>query len=50
MTVYKIDGLEIQTSNQGRSGYLGVTFSPAWTLDETKPFIAMVYHFMLVGA
>lgn len=42
MTVYKIDGLEIQTSNQGRSGYLGVTFSPAWTLDETKPFIAMV--------
>jgi len=42
MTVYNVDGLEIQTSDNGRSGYLGVTFSPAWTLDETKPFIAMV--------
>ncbi len=39
--IYNINGLKIVTSDQGRSGYLGVTFSPAWTLDENYPFIAM---------
>jgi hypothetical protein len=38
---YNVNGLEITTSDVGRSGYHGVTFSPAWTLDENYPFIAM---------
>lgn len=38
---YTVNGLEIPTSDIGRSGYLGVTFSPAWTLNEDYPFIAM---------
>lgn len=38
---YEIGGLEIKTSSVGRSGYLGVTVSPAWTLDYDNPFIAM---------
>ena len=41
-TVTLANGIEIlfadRTSNT--SGYKYVTFSPAWTLDETKPFIA----------
>jgi hypothetical protein len=39
--IYTVNGLEIKTSDSGRSGYLGVTFSPAWTLNENYPFIAM---------
>jgi hypothetical protein len=41
MTVYNINGIKIFTSNQGKSGYKGATFSPAWTLNEDFPFIAM---------
>ncbi len=39
--IYKINEVEIKTSSLGRSGYYGVTFSPAWTLDLEYPFIAM---------
>jgi len=38
--IYAVDGLEIQTSNTGRSGYNAVTFSPVWTQDPETPFIA----------
>jgi hypothetical protein len=41
---YNINGLEIATSDAGRSGYLGVTFSPAWTLNENYPFITMAQN------
>lgn len=35
------DGIEILTASRNNvSGYKYVTFSPAWTLDENKPFIA----------
>jgi hypothetical protein len=37
---YNINGITIETSDRGRSGYLGVTVSPAWTLDTNHPFIA----------
>jgi hypothetical protein len=37
---HMINGLHIETSDRGRSGYLGVTVSPAWTLDIENPFIA----------
>lgn len=37
---YKVNGVVIETSDRGRSGYLGVTVSPAWTLDTDNPFIA----------
>lgn len=39
--IYNINGVEIATSSLGRSGYYGVTLSPAWTLDIERPFIAM---------
>jgi hypothetical protein len=39
--IYNINGVEIATSSLGRSGYYGVTLSPAWTLDIEHPFIAM---------
>jgi len=39
--MYNVNGVEIYTSSLGRSGYYGVTVSPAWTLDLEKPFIAM---------
>lgn len=42
--IYKINGIEIETSNRGRSGYLGVTISPAWTLDLENPFIACLVN------
>lgn len=41
---YTVNGLEISTSDVGRSGYLGATFSPAWTLNENYPFIAMAQN------
>lgn len=41
MTTYNVNGVTIETSHLGRSGYLGCTFSPAWTLDYDNPFIAM---------
>jgi len=38
--IYNINGLQIETSNIGRSGYNAVTFSPVWTQDLNAPFIA----------
>jgi hypothetical protein len=36
------DGVQIIQSNRkgNRSGYQGAAFSPAWTLDVSKPFVA----------
>lgn len=42
--IYHVNDLKIITSDMGRSGYLGVTFSPAWTLNEEVPFIAMAQN------
>lgn len=39
--IYNINGVEIATSSLGRSGYYGVTLSPAWTLDMGRPFIGI---------
>lgn len=39
--IYNVNGYEVRTSKLGRSGYYGVTVSPAWTLDLDRPFIAM---------
>lgn len=39
--IHTVNGYDIHTSDMGRSGYLGVTVSPLWTLDIDKPFIAM---------
>lgn len=39
---YKINGVQINTSTRGVTGYEGSTFSPAWTLDHSKPFIAAI--------
>ena len=39
--MYNLNGVKIYTSSLGRSGYYGVTVSPAWTLDLERPFIAM---------
>ena len=40
------DGIELELSTRktNTSGYTGVTVSPAWTLDESKPFIAMTQN------
>ena len=42
-TIVLKDGIELELSSRksNTSGYTGVTVSPAWTLDESTPFIAM---------
>lgn len=40
MNSFKVNALVIRTSDRGTTGYYGVTFSPAWTMDEEIPFIA----------
>lgn len=42
MTTFTVNNVEIKTSTRGVTGYEGSTFSPAWTLDMNKPFIAAI--------
>jgi len=35
------DGINVETSDRGVTGYLGATYSPAWTLSDITPFIGM---------
>ena len=39
---YIVNKLVINRSTRGVTGYEGATFSPAWTLNEQKPFIAAI--------
>jgi hypothetical protein len=40
MTTYTLSTGITVTSKESTTGYLGATFSPAWTLDVNRPFIA----------
>jgi hypothetical protein len=42
MNTYKIGNVEIKSSTRGSTGYAGSTFSPAFTGNPRKPFIAAV--------
>jgi hypothetical protein len=35
-----INGIEINYSSRGNTGYLGAAFCPSWTMNAEKPFIA----------
>jgi hypothetical protein len=42
MEQFNINGVIVKTSHLGKSGYHGACFSPAWTLDKSRPFVAAV--------
>jgi len=38
--MHKVNGIEINYSSRGNTGYLGAAFCPSWTMNAEKPFIA----------